>query len=171
MEIKVWWLTGLSGSGKTTVANALKEQLDKMGEKTIILDGDVVRTGLCEDLGFSPEDRLENLRRIAHVANLFWNEGYNVICSFVSPNVEGRMLVFDIFDKKSVDVYMVYLSTPLEVCEERDVKGLYKRARAGEIPNFTGIGQPYEDLIIEPDYVFDTSVCSLDYIIKELVYN
>jgi adenylyl-sulfate kinase len=167
--MKVWWLTGLSGSGKTTIANALKKQLDKMGEKTIILDGDIVRTGLCEDLVFSPEDRLENLRRIAHVVNLFWNEGYNVICSFVSPNANGRMLVFDIFDKNDIDAYMVYLSTPLEVCEERDVKGLYKRARAGEIPNFTGIGQPYESLVIEPDYIFDTSVCSLDYIVQELV--
>jgi adenylyl-sulfate kinase len=164
---KLWWFTGLSGSGKTTTANALRERLIKNGKKCIILDGDIVRTGLCRDLEFTKEDRLENLRRVSHVAKMFWDEGYNVICSFVSPTVTGRDMVATLMADMGIDVYVVYFSTPLEECERRDVKGLYKRARAGEIPNFTGIGQAYEEPVY-PYLTADTRYDKLEDIVDEL---
>lgn len=170
MKQRIWWFTGLSGSGKTTLAKELKRHLDFMEVKSIILDGDAVRKGLCRDLGFSQEDRIENLRRVAYLVRMFWNEGYSIICCFVSPTETGRSIARDIISKPldpQPRVQTVYISTPLEVCEERDPKGLYKKARAGEIPDFTGIGQPYEDPVL-PEYTFDLTDADLTDVVVEL---
>lgn len=169
MKQRIWWFTGLPGSGKTTLARALKKHLDFLEVKSIIFDGDIVRAGLCEDLGFSKTERIENLRRVGHVARMFWDEGYNIICSFVSPSEAGRSIACDSIagrlDPKP-RVRIVHISTPLKVCEARDPKGLYAKARAGEIPDFTGIGQPYEPPLM-PDYEFDLTDADLsDVIIK-----
>jgi len=138
----VIWLTGLSGSGKSTIGYALERRLIDMGKLTFPLDGDNVRHGLSKDLGFSPEDRNENIRRIGEVASLFAEAGLLVITSFISPYRSDRKLARDVAGEgRFVEVY---LDVPLSVCEERDPKGLYKKARAGEIPDFTGIGAPYE---------------------------
>jgi adenylyl-sulfate kinase len=166
--MKVWWFTGLSGSGKTTTANALKEMIP--ADKCIVLDGDILREGLCGDLGFSKKDREENLRRVSHLAKIFWDEGYSVICSFVSPTEKGRQQSIQIMRDYGMDVSLVWFSTPLEECEKRDVKGLYKRARAGEIKDFTGIGQPYEEPL-NADLIFDTSKISTDEIISIILQN
>jgi adenylylsulfate kinase len=139
---KVIWFTGLSGSGKSTVANALDEVLHKRGLKTYILDGDNVRMGLNKDLGFSPEDRKENIRRIAETAKLFADAGTIVLTAFISPYREDREFARTIIGEE--DFVEVFVDTPLEECEKRDPKGLYKKARAGEIKGFTGIDAPYE---------------------------
>jgi len=133
----VVWLTGLSGSGKSTIATAVERELFKAGHFVVLLDGDNVRTGLCGDLGFSLEDRKENIRRIVFVA-----AGAQVLCSFVSPTREIRAMARDIIGAE--DFLEVFVNTPLEICEARDVKGLYAKARAGEIKGFTGIDSPYE---------------------------
>ena len=136
------WFTGLSGSGKSTIANAVEVALNEKGIHTYLLDGDNVRAGLNGDLGFSSADREENIRRIGEVANLMVDAGLVVLASFVSPFRSDREKV-----KKTVgqeNYVEVYVNTPLEECERRDVKGLYKKARAGEIPDFTGISSPYE---------------------------
>lgn len=138
----VIWLTGLSGSGKSTIATAVERELFQQGHFVVLLDGDNVRTGLCGDLGFSLEDRKENIRRIAETAKLFVTAGAQVLCSFVSPTREIRRMARDIIGKG--DFYEVFVNTPLAVCEARDVKGLYAKARAGEIKGFTGIDSPYE---------------------------
>lgn len=138
----VFWLTGLSGSGKSTIAAAVERQLFNDGHHVVLLDGDNVRTGLCGDLGFSLEDRRENIRRIAEAAKLFAAAGAQVLCSFVSPTREIRSLARNIIGAE--DFYEVFVNTPLAVCEARDVKGLYAKARAGEIKGFTGIDSPYE---------------------------
>ncbi|TXF86697.1 adenylyl-sulfate kinase [Neolewinella aurantiaca] len=138
----VIWLTGLSGSGKSTIAAAVERELFTAGHFVVLLDGDNVRTGLCGDLGFSLEDRKENIRRIAETARLFVAAGAQVLCSFVSPTREIRAMAQDIIGAE--DFYEVFVNTPLEVCEARDVKGLYAKARAGEIKGFTGIDSPYE---------------------------
>jgi adenylyl-sulfate kinase len=134
------WLTGLPCSGKTTLAKRIKEELDNRGYKTVHLDGDDVRGALNENLGFSKEDRIENLRRVAHVAKLFNKSGTFVIASFVSPRDSMREMIKRIIG----NFKLVYLKCPLKVCEKRDVKGMYKRARLGEIPDFTGVGAPFE---------------------------
>jgi adenylylsulfate kinase len=139
---KVIWFTGLSGSGKTTLATALERVLFNKGFITQILDGDNIRSGININLGFSPEDRIENIRRIAEISKLLVNSGVISICSFISPTEEIRELVRDIVGKD--DFLEIYLSTPIEVCEDRDVKGLYQKARSGEIKNFTGISAPFE---------------------------
>jgi adenylylsulfate kinase len=139
---KVIWLTGLSGSGKTTLATALERYLFNKGFLTQILDGDNVRSGINNNLGFSIEDRIENIRRIAEISKLLLNSGIICICAFVSPTEETRKIVRDIVGKD--DFLEIYISTPIEVCEKRDVKGLYQKARAGEIGNFTGISAPFE---------------------------
>lgn len=136
------WLTGLSGAGKTTNAVALEKAIQRKGYFTKIFDGDVIREGLNKDLGFTDEDRKENIRRIAEVTRIFMDSGLIVICSFISPNREAREMARQIIgEDKFIEVY---INCPLDVCEKRDVKGLYKRARNGEIKNFTGISSPYE---------------------------
>ncbi len=138
----VVWLTGLSGSGKSTIAAAVERELFDRGHFVVLLDGDNVRTGLCGDLGFSLEDRRENIRRIAETAKLFVGAGAQVLCSFVSPTRAIRALAQQIIGPE--DFLEVFVNTPLAVCEARDVKGLYAKARAGEIKGFTGIDSPYE---------------------------
>lgn len=137
----VVWFTGLSGSGKSTVAHALQERLHDAGRLVYVLDGDNVRHGLCADLGFSAADRTENIRRIGHVTALFADAGVLVLTSFISPYRADRQQVRDIVGSDFVEVFV---DAPLAVCEQRDPKGLYKKARAGQIPEFTGISAPYE---------------------------
>ncbi|MFQ5746579.1 MAG: adenylyl-sulfate kinase [Gemmatimonadota bacterium] len=150
----VIWLTGLSGSGKSTIACEVDRQLHELGARSYILDGDNVRHGLNRDLGFSPEDRAENIRRIGEVAKLFAESGALVLTAFISPYRADRDLVREIMTREG-DFIEVHVAAPLEVCEERDPKGLYVKARAGEIPNFTGIGAPYEEPL-DPELVIDT---------------
>ncbi|MFK7972199.1 MAG: adenylyl-sulfate kinase [Bacteroidia bacterium] len=138
----VIWLTGLSGSGKSTIAKLVERELHTQGRLTMLLDGDNVRAGLNNNLGFSEDDRTENIRRIAETAKLFLNCGIITICSFVSPTRAIRAQARDIIGADNFKE--VYVNAPIEVCEERDVKGLYKKARAGEIKNFTGIDAPFE---------------------------
>ncbi len=138
----VIWLTGLSGSGKSTIACSLEEYLLHKGKLTYILDGDNIRHGLNKGLGFSPEDRKENIRRIAEVAKLFQDAGIIVITAFISPYREDRDIARSILPDGRF--WEVFVDAPLSVCEERDPKNLYKKARKGEIPEFTGISAPYE---------------------------
>lgn len=139
---KVIWFTGLSGSGKTTIAVALEKVLAKKGLLTQVLDGDNIRTGINNNLGFSEKDRIENIRRIAEVAKLFLNCGIVTICCFVSPTRAMRNMAKIIIGEN--DFLEVFVNTSLEICEQRDVKGLYAKARKGEIKDFTGISQPFE---------------------------
>ena len=139
---KVLWFTGLSGSGKSTVAIQLERELFARGYFAQVLDGDNIRSGLNHDLGFSEAARRENIRRIAEVSKLFCEAGIITICAFVSPTEELRKLAQDIISAD--DFLEIYVSTPLEICEQRDVKGLYKKAREGALPEFTGISAPYE---------------------------
>jgi adenylylsulfate kinase len=136
------WLTGLSGSGKSTIAVQLEKHLLERGVRTYILDGDNIRHGLNKNLGFSPEDRTENIRRIGEVAKLFTEAGLVTLTAFISPYRADRDQVRSIMQEG--DFVEVFVDCPVEVCEERDVKGLYKKARAGEIKEFTGISAPYE---------------------------
>jgi bifunctional enzyme CysN/CysC len=136
------WLTGLSGAGKSTIANVLEKQLHKKGFHTYLLDGDNVRHGINRDLGFSDSDRVENIRRIAEIAKLMLDAGLIVITAFISPFRAERRLARDLFDHD--EFIEVFVDTPLHVAEARDPKGLYKKARRGEIKNFTGIDSPYE---------------------------
>ncbi|MET1219500.1 MAG: adenylyl-sulfate kinase [Glaciecola sp.] len=138
----VIWLTGLSGSGKSTIANLLEQKLVAEGRHTYLLDGDNVRHGLCGDLGFSDKDRVENIRRISEVAKLFVDAGTVVITAFISPFRADRDFCRQILDDN--EFVEVFVDTPLAVCEQRDPKGLYKKARAGDIPHFTGIDSAYE---------------------------
>ncbi|MCB0510097.1 MAG: adenylyl-sulfate kinase [Chitinophagales bacterium] len=139
---KLIWFTGLSGSGKSTVAKGLEKELFKRGFYVQVLDGDNIRMGISNNLGFSLEDRIENIRRISEVAKLFVEAGVVTICSFVSPTQSIRKIAQDIIGDH--DHIGVFIDTPIEICEKRDVKGLYKKARAGEIKNFTGIDAPFE---------------------------
>ncbi|MGP9803103.1 adenylyl-sulfate kinase [Rheinheimera sp. NSM] len=162
----VIWFTGLSGSGKSSVANALEQALAAQGKHTYLLDGDNVRHGLCADLGFSAQDRTENLRRVGAVAGLMVDAGLLVLSAFISPYRNQRELVKSFIPPgKFIEVH---ISTPLEVCEQRDVKGLYKKARAGEISHFTGISDPYE-APEHADLVLDTSVTSLEDSVQQLL--
>lgn len=139
---KVIWFTGLSGSGKTTLASALERNLFERGYLTQVLDGDNIRTGINNNLGFSPEDRMENIRRIAEIAKLLINSGVICLCAFVSPTRDVRNIVRTIVGEE--DFLEVYVSTPIEVCETRDIKGLYQKARAGVIKEFTGVSAPFD---------------------------
>ena len=171
-ESPVVWLTGLSGSGKSTIGNALEQALFDRGIKTQVLDGDNIRMGLNKDLGFTDDDRKENMRRISEVANLFSDSGTLTITAFISPFREERELCRQIIGE---DNYIeAHVSTDLETCEDRDPKGLYKKARAGEIKDFTGIDSPYEkplkaDIYIKNDNISIEKVC--ENIIKYLVEN
>ncbi len=156
----LFWFTGLSGAGKSTLAHAVEEQLFQNGFNTYVLDGDNVRHGLCADLGFSDDDRKENIRRIGHMSNLFVQAGVIVLTAFISPFRIDRQNARKIAGS---DFHEIYCDCSLDVCEERDVKGLYKKARAGEIPFFTGIDSPYEvpenpELITKTDSGLDDSI-------------
>jgi adenylylsulfate kinase len=157
-RIPVIWLTGLSGSGKSTIAKALATQLDSRNVRVAQLDGDALRQGLNSDLGFSDEDRLENVRRAAHVARILRNGGSVVICSLISPKAEMRYLAREIIGEGFVEVFV---NCPIEICAQRDAKGLYAKAVAGEIPDMTGIGSDYEPPI-SPDIEVRTHEESLD---------
>ncbi len=138
----VLWFTGLSGSGKSTVAGAVEQALHQLGVSTYLLDGDNVRHGLCRDLGFSDDDRRENIRRVGEVARLMVDAGLVVLTAFISPHRAERQMVRDLLGEG--EFIEVFVDTPLAVCEARDPKGLYKKARAGELRNFTGIDSAYE---------------------------
>ena len=155
---KVIWFTGLSGSGKTTLASNLEKELFFRRYFCQVLDGDNIRSGINNNLGFSKEDRLENIRRIAEVSKLMINTGIITICSFISPTNEIRQMARNIIGEN--DFIEVFLNPPMEVCEQRDTKGLYKKARAGEIKDFTGISAPFE-APANPDVEIDTSVTSI----------
>ena len=172
---KVIWFTGLSGSGKTTLASALEKNLFDRGYLTQILDGDNIRTGINNNLGFSPEDRMENIRRIAEIAKLMINSGVICLCAFVSPTHDVRNVVRTIVGDE--DYLEIYVSTPIEVCETRDIKGLYKKARTGEIKEFTGVSAPFEvpnNAVLSIDTsnktVDECLEILLDKLLKEIVY-
>ena len=160
------WFTGLSGSGKSTIALGVERELHQRGILCRILDGDNIRTGINAGLGFSAEDRKENIRRIAEVGKLFVDTGIVTLAAFVSPTNEYRQMARDIIGEK--DFYEVYVSTPLEVCERRDVKGLYARARRGEVKDFTGISAPFE-APTNPALDIDTSRQPLEESVKQVV--
>lgn len=162
----VVWFTGLSGSGKSTVAHAVEERLHQMGCRTFVFDGDNVRHGLCSDLGFSDEDRTENLRRIGEMVKLFLEAGVISLTAFISPFEKDRERVRTLVPHG--DFFEIYCSCPIEVCEQRDVKGLYKRARAGEIPAFTGISSPYEPPL-KPELKTDTSKETLEQSVEAVI--
>lgn len=161
---KLIWFTGLSGSGKSTLANALDIQLFSRGFNTCVLDGDNLRTGINNDLSFSVEGRKENLRRAAEISGLFLNAGIIVIGAFVSPFAKDREMIRNIIGPDSF--IEIFVDTPLEVCEQRDTKGLYKKARTGEIKDFTGINSPYE-IPANPFIKLDASYKPADEIIKD----
>ncbi|PRR89700.1 adenylyl-sulfate kinase [Bacillus atrophaeus] len=142
-QSSILWLTGLSGSGKSTIANAAARELFEQGYQVVVLDGDNIRHGLNNDLGFSDEDRKENIRRIGEVAKLFVQQGTIVITAFISPFREDRKQVRQLVDEG--EFLEIYIKCDLDICEQRDPKGLYKKARNGEIPFFTGIDSPYEE--------------------------
>lgn len=158
------WLTGLSGSGKTTIAKGLEKKLHNEGYMTQLLDGDNVRTGLCNNLSFSIKDRQENIRRIAELNKLFLEAGVITISCFVSPTIEIREMAKGIIGS---DFQEVFINTPLEVCESRDVKGLYAKARKGEIKNFTGIDSPFE-APLNPNIELKTENQSIESSVEDL---
>lgn len=160
------WFTGLSGSGKSTVAIALERELHQRGLLCRILDGDNIRSGINNNLGFSPEDRVENIRRIAEVSKLFIDTGVITIAAFISPNNELREMASSIIGKENF--LEIYVNTPIEECERRDVKGLYAKARRGEIKDFTGVSAPFE-APEHPALSLDTSVLSLEESVNKLL--
>ncbi|WP_118182388.1 adenylyl-sulfate kinase [Paraburkholderia phosphatilytica] len=149
----VVWMTGLSGAGKTTIANAMVAELRGASRNAIVLDGDTLREGLCSDLGFSDEDRIENVRRLAHVARLFQCEGYTVVVATISPLEQQRELARTIVGPAFLEVF---IATPLATCQQRDPKGMYAKARNGQLPGFTGVSAEYQTPV-EPDLTIDTS--------------
>ena len=159
------WFTGLSGSGKSTVAMGVERELHAQGILCRILDGDNVRTGINNNLGFSAEDRIENIRRIAEIGKLFVQTGVVTLACFVSPTNDIRQMAREIVGEE--DFLEVYISTPIEECERRDVKGLYARARKGEVKNFTGISAPFE-APVSPDIAIDTSKIPLEESVRTL---
>lgn len=163
---RVFWFTGLSGSGKSTLANELNTYLFNKGKQSFILDGDNTRLGLNKDLNFSGEDRTENNRRIAEVAKLFVESGSIVLCSFISPFEKDRLLSKEIIGQE--DYFEVFVECSLEACEKRDVKGMYKLARNGELESFTGISSPYE-IPTNPNLFVNTEKNTLDYCLNQLI--
>lgn len=162
----VVWMIGLSGSGKSTLAKALEQELHEKGHLTQLLDGDNLRTGINNNLGFSEEDRIENIRRASETAKLFLQCGVVTICSFISPTQDIRDMARKIIGEK--DFFEVYINCPFEVCEQRDVKGLYKKARNGEIKNFTGLDAPFE-APVNPSLELRTDLKELEVCKEELV--
>lgn len=165
-EPRLIWLTGLSGAGKTTIGLRLEHYFFCKGFKVYLLDGDNVRTGLCNDLGFSEEDRKENMRRVAETARLMLDAGLVVICAFISPNITDRLAIKNIVGEERF--IEVYVKCAVEVCESRDVKGLYAKARKGIIPNFTGISAPY-DQPIGPDIEISTADETVEESVDKLI--
>ncbi len=162
----VLWFTGLSGSGKSTIASSVEEQLFAMGMQTYSLDGDNIRKGLNNDLGFSENERQENLRRIAEVSKLFVDAGMITLASFISPTRKDRAMVKEIVG--AANFFELFVDAPLQVCESRDPKGLYKKARAGEIKNFTGVDAPYEPPL-EPDLHLLTEKEPLEVCVEKVI--
>lgn len=160
------WFTGLSGSGKSTLAHAVEEFLHQRGCRTFVLDGDNVRHGLCDDLDFSAKDRKENIRRIGEVAKLFMEAGVIVLTAFISPYRADRERVRGMVEHG--DFIEIYCDTPIEICESRDVKGIYKKARAGEIAEFTGITSPYE-APENPELTVNTGTAELDACVQQVI--
>ncbi len=155
---RVFWLTGLSGSGKSTIAHAVEKALFDAGTQAVVFDGDNVRHGLCNNLGFSPEDRQENIRRISEVCKLFVEGGTICLCAFIAPLESDREIIRTVLGE---DYREIFVHCPVEVCEARDVKGYYQRARAGIIKNYTGVSAPY-DVPQDPDLTVDTAAESLE---------
>jgi adenylylsulfate kinase len=162
----ILWFTGLSGAGKSTLAHAVEEALHQKGCRTFVLDGDNVRHGLCGDLGFSPEDRVENIRRVGEVAKLFMEAGVIVLTAFISPYRSDRERVRGMVEHD--DFIEIYCDSSVEICESRDVKGLYKKARAGQIAQFTGISSPYE-IPVNPELVLNTGVIELNDCVEQVI--
>lgn len=160
----ILWFTGLSGAGKSTLAHAVEERLHQMGCRTFVLDGDNVRHGLCGDLGFTTEARIENIRRVGEVAKLFMEAGIIVLTAFISPYRADRDRVRSM--AAPGDFLEIYCNSPVEICETRDVKGLYKKARAGQIQEFTGISSPYE-VPLHPDLTVNTGSMDLDACVRQ----
>jgi len=161
------WFTGLSGSGKSTLAHAVEERLHQAGCRTFVFDGDNVRHGLCSDLSFSVEDRSENIRRIGEMVNLFLQAGVIALTAFISPLKQDREKVRTII---GTDNFLeIHCACPLEICEQRDVKGLYKKARLGLIPNYTGISSPYE-APVDPPLRLDSGNTSLEECVEKVVH-
>ena len=170
------WITGLSGSGKSTIANNLEYYLNKKGIKTYVLDGDNIRNGINQHLTFSPKDRSENIRRIAEISKLFVDAGFVTIGAFISPYKKDRENIKKIV--ASENFYEIYVNTSIEECEKRDVKGLYKKARNGEIKDFTGINAPYEapenpdiEIKTENENIEDAVLKIANHIKEKLAYN
>ncbi len=165
-EPRLIWLTGLSGSGKTTLALRLEHYFFSKGFKVFMLDGDNVRNGLCSDLGFTEDDRKENLRRVAEVSKLMLDAGLIIICAFISPNCEDRLAIKQVVgEDRFVEVYV---NCTVEVCEKRDVKGLYAKARKGIIPNFTGVSAPYDPPVL-PDIELRTGEETVEESVAKLI--
>ena len=160
------WFTGLSGSGKSTLAHAVEEALHQRGCRTFVLDGDNVRHGLCGDLGFSAEDRVENIRRVGEMAKLFMEAGVIVLTAFISPYRADRERVRGLVEQG--DFLEIYCDTAIDICETRDVKGLYKKARAGKIAEFTGISSPYE-IPAKPELTVNTGTAKLTDCVGQVV--
>jgi len=160
------WFTGLSGSGKSTLAHAVEETLYQQGCRTFVLDGDNVRHGLCGELGFSTQDRQENIRRIGEVAKLFMEAGIIVLTAFISPYRDDRERVRGMVEHG--DFIEIFCDSSIEVCETRDVKGLYKKARTGEIPEFTGISSPYE-IPENPELNINTGTVALENCVQQVI--
>jgi adenylylsulfate kinase len=160
------WFTGLSGSGKSTLAHAVEEALHQRGCRTFVMDGDNVRHGLCGDLSFTSTDRQENIRRIGEMAKLFMEAGVIVLTAFISPFSADRERVRGMVEHG--DFIEIYCNTPLEICESRDVKGIYKKARAGQIPEFTGISSPYE-IPSNPELTVPTGTEELDICVQQVI--
>lgn len=162
----VLWFTGLSGSGKSTLANAVDRELHDQQYKSYVLDGDNIRHGLNKDLSFNKEDRQENIRRIGEVAKLFVDSGQIISTAFISPFREDRDIVRGMFEPN--EFIEVFVNCPLDLCEVRDPKGLYKKARNGEIPNFTGISSPYE-APANPEIIIQTDTLSIDQSVEKII--
>lgn len=165
-EGKIIWFTGLSASGKSTIANAFSRRLFELEKQVYVLDGDNIRQGLNNDLGFGDEARKENIRRIGEVAKLFIDSGQYVLTAFISPFREDRQLVRDLVpDGEFIEVFV---KCSIEACEKRDPKGLYKKARKNEIPNFTGISSPYEEPL-KPEIIVDSELFSVEQCVDQLI--
>lgn len=162
----VLWFTGLSGSGKSTVANAVASKLHELSARTYVLDGDNIRHGLNKDLGFSDNDRKENIRRIGEVSKLFVDSGQVVLTAFISPFQEDRALVRGLLDEN--EFIEVFVKCPIEECEVRDPKGLYEKARQGIIPEFTGISSPYEEPT-QPELTIETNKFSVEECVEQVI--